>query len=94
MTGNSARGEEEERDPWVSVDVACHGACGWGVPSPRPTAQPIGGVPGGLCERTRTVAGHGMAPDIIVVHFAPGLAATGTVHVIDSAAISTPCDYS
>ena len=35
-----------------------------------------------------------MAPDIIVVHVAPGLAATGNVPVIDSAAISTPCDYS
>lgn len=81
------------RGQWVSVDVACHWACGWGVPSPRPTAQPIGVVPGVLCERTRTVAGHGMAPDIIVVHVAPGLSATVNVHVIDSAAIMTQCDY-
>lgn len=81
------------RGPWVSVDVACRRACGWGVPSPRPTAQSIGGAPGGLCERTRPVAGHGMAPDTIVVHLAPGLAATGNVPVIDSAAISTPCGH-
>lgn len=35
-----------------------------------------------------------MAPDIIVVHVAPGLAATGNVPVIDSAAITTPCGHS
>lgn len=87
------RGKVAVRGQWVSVDVDCHWACGWGVPSPRPTAQPIGVVPGVLCERTRTVAGHGMAPDIIVVHVAPGLAATVNVHVIDSAAIMTQCDY-
>lgn len=39
------------------------------------------------------MAGHGMAPDTIVVHLAPGLAATGNVPVIDSAAISTPCGH-
>ena len=93
MTSHSARGEVAVRGPWVSVEVACHWACGWGVPSPRPTAQPIGGVPGGLCERTLTVVGHEMVPDITVVHVAPGLAATGNVPVIDSAAISTLCDY-
>ena len=42
MTSHSARGEAAVRGPWVSVDMACHGACGLGVPSPRPTAQSIG----------------------------------------------------
>lgn len=35
-----------------------------------------------------------MVPDIIVVHVAPGLAATGNVIIIDSAAITTPYNYS